>query len=267
MTKKTSKFDAFYCRHTTIQALKFWGGFFYETLTSRDLLRLVDLRLNQTQVQIVEGSENIVTNQTFVLAVNHYGEQMTFDVIAALFAAIHVIRPEILNRWLIVVGQRQPNYQKGKIKESIIQYIRNLVAIFYKRWDNHVIRIPLDNELPSIKSLRAWRKRCLLQPMVVFPEGKVDLEFDAVRPGTGKWLSSLNVPIIPVGIWYHQTQWYIRLGHAINWSTEIELRDIQLNLCIASLLPTVLVEVWHDDLRQWKLSHENLNGKTKRSDH
>src|SRR5262249_32838586 len=62
----------------------------------------------------------------------------------------------------------------------------------------------------------------------------------------------------PVGVWWHQDRWHVRFGKPIEWSSRTELRDVQLGLSIASLLPSEIASSWQEDLCRWRSAHSGI---------
>lgn len=225
----------------------FWCRFVVETCSKRRLPPLVAARLGrEKQALTISGLEHVPLHGTFVLAVNHYNGRATLDVAAAVLHAVGQTRLDAVERMLFVVGSREHSK-----KRSLVARLLNCV---YARWSGHAIRIPLGNEQSSVIGLRAWRERN--QPVFVFPEGRARLHLGRMRHGAGRWLSSLDLPVIPVGVWWEQESgWHIVLSKPIRWTHRADLRDLQLGLALASLLPPDLAPDWQRDLERWHAAH------------
>ncbi len=224
--------------------LRFWLRFAYETLTERRLAALAEVRMLGERLT-VSGVEHLPAGN-FVLAVNHYNGRATFDTAAAVLSAMQ--RPDIFERLLFVVGKRERPARKTKAP------LVRLVNWIYGRWSRHMVSVPLYNVSPSLAGLREWRERD--QPVFVFPEGKARLCLGRMRVGSGRWLSWLALPVIPVGVWWEQeTGWHVCFGRPIAWSERVELRDLQLGLAMAALLPADLAPEWQIDLERWREAH------------
>jgi hypothetical protein len=81
------------------------------------------------------------------------------------------------------------------------------------------------------------------------------LQFNAIREGSGRWLASFDVPTIPVGVWWRDDKWHVHYGKSIDWARRSDLRDLQLGLSIATLLPAEIAAAWQEDLNRWRSAH------------
>lgn len=244
---------AYYGRPTPGRWLIFWAGFTFETFTRRRLSRVVKWRLGEARLE-VKGLENLPEGAGFVLAANHYHGWPAFDVVGAVFAAASRGRPDVADRLAIIVGRRE-RVRQGK-PPIPARLTRRLLNFAYQRWSANVERLPLGNQRASIQTLREWRSRARQQPTLVFPEGKARLQFGLVRPGAGRWCARLGVPVVPVGVWYYEGGWQVRIGKPIEWARRAELHDVQLGLAIADLLPPEIAPRWQNGLAQWRAAHE-----------
>jgi hypothetical protein len=245
----------YYTKPTWIQSIVFWTGFATETLLSHNLSRLVTLRLSRGPHLDVVGINHLPQNGVFMLAVNHFEGHLTLDNIAAVLAATKLKRPDLQNEFFIVTGEGTRTPTNG-ISRLIVNILRFLIDRIYQQWRRHVIRIAADSQPSSVKSLREWRNRANQQPGLVFPEGAARLQFGAVRPNAGRWLGTLPIPIVPVGVWWYKEKWHINFGRPIKWSQRSDLHDLQLGLAIAQLLPIDLAIYWQEDLQRWHLAHQ-----------
>jgi hypothetical protein len=168
------------------------------------------------------------------------------------------MRPDLAGRYLLVAGVRErgPN-----ARPPLDRAWRELVALAFRRWQGNAIRIPLGNDRTSVAQLRGWRRRAAWQPALVFPEGRARRRFGRVRPGSGRWLASLGAPVVPAGVWREADGgWRVRFGAAVSWSHRPDLRDLQLGLAIAGLLPAELAPDWQPALAAWHAAHQPAAG-------
>ncbi len=210
-------------------------------------------QIGKPEVEVC-GAENVPTDGAFTFAVNHFKNGQSLGVVSAVLASASKRRPELKDNYLLVVGQRVS--ARAVAHPFVSAVSRRIARWICSRWQKNLLHIPIGNDRPSIDYLRAWRKRVRQQPCILFPEGKADMQFDAVRNGCGRWLASFGVPIIPVGVWWHGGRWQVRFGKSIKWTRRSELRDLQLGLSIASLLPAEIASDWQEDLTRWRAAHE-----------
>lgn len=230
--------------------VRFWLWFFIETLTKRRLSSLVAVRLGHERLTVC-GLEYIPQNENFVLAVNHFNGRPTFDTAAAVLGAVSRTRSDVSDRLLFVVGRRE---RPTQTRRNPIVWLFNKI---YARWSEHMVSVPLYNTNPSLTGLREWRERG--QPVFVFPEGKARLCLGRMRRGSGRWLSWLDFPVIPVAAWWERDcGWHVHFGKPITWSRQADLRDLQLGLAMASLLPPDLAPDWQIDLQRWRNVHARM---------
>lgn len=229
----------------------FWACFLWQTLRRRRLARLVRLRLGGSAVR-AHGLEHLPASGVFTLAANHNGAGHVLDTIAAILAASGCARPDLADRFLLIVGHRPPGRARPAPATRLARWLPRLV---YRRWARHALRIPLGNERASVAFLRAWRRQAGRQPCLVFPEGRAGSHLAAIRPGAGRWLAALGVPVLPVGAWQRAGEWQVRVGPPIRWSHRAGLRDAQVGLAIAALLPTDLAPGWEPALAAWRRAH------------
>jgi 1-acyl-sn-glycerol-3-phosphate acyltransferase len=242
-----------------LRRARFWAAFVQETLGRRRLARLVRLRLVRAGPVHAHGLLHLPASGAFTLAANHNGERRSLDTIAAVLAAANRARPDLAPRYLLIVGRRAPGRRSSAL---VARLCRRLLLYVYARWTRHVLRIPLGNRQPSISSLRRWRDRAGRQPCLVFPEGRAYAALGAMRPGSGRWLAALGVPIVPVAVWYQEGVWQVRFGAPIRWSRRHDLRDMQLGLNIAALLPAHLAPGWAAALTAWRDAHMAEAGRS-----
>lgn len=234
------------------QLLSFGVKFALETVTGRRLSHLMVCRPGPPQVEIL-GIDNLPGDGLFIFALNHFKGGLSLGVLSALLASASTKRPDLHDKYLLVVGQRV--HPDRPTAGNLTRVFRWVVRWLWQRWAKSVFHVPLGNPQPSIKSLRDWRKRAQQQPMIVFPEGETNLQFKPVRQGAGRWLSSFGTPTVPVGVWWYEDRWHVRFGKPLHWSSRSELHDLQLGLSIAMLLPEDIACDWQEDLQRWKLAH------------
>jgi 1-acyl-sn-glycerol-3-phosphate acyltransferase len=224
-----------------------------ETVGRRRLGPVTRRRLAFMPPPQVEGLNVLPRTGVFVLAVNHGKGSRALDGIAAVLVAANRARPELANRYLLVAGQRRRDYRE---LPRLGRLVRRLVVWTFRRWERNVMRIPLGNSRASISSLRQWRRRVRRQPTLVFPEGRGSRTFEAIRPGSGRWLATIGTPVLPVGVWWEAEHPRVRFGAPIAWAARSDLHDAQLGLAIADLLPTAHAPAWEPALRRWRAAHD-----------
>jgi hypothetical protein len=231
-------------------ALRFWAGVAVETFTRRRFSRVLERRLAGRLV-LATGGAALPRAGTFVLAVNHYEAGLSLDVVAAVLTAAERERPGVAGACLVVVGQRAPSKPRS-FRARVLHWI---VGRFFRRWSANVLRIPAAGGPPGLAALRAWRRRLERQPVLVLPEGAAGLELGSMRAGAGRWLGGLSAPTVPVGVWWGDAGWRVAFGAPVDWSSRTDLRDLQLGLAIAALLPPALAPSWQALLGRWRDAH------------
>lgn len=252
-TQVADKFASYRGRLKWWQVAFFWLNFAFETLISRRLSRLVYWRLAGLPLK-VQRLENLPTTGTFILALNHFNGRYSLDVIAAVLSAANQARPDLADSYILVTGQRKR--RKTGQPPLPARIVRRVINWVFVRWQNQTVRIALGNERVSIKALRHWRTQIRQQPALVFPEGRARIEFGTIRQGAGRWLAGQGVPVVPVGVWWHNEAWHVHFGKPLLWSNRPELYDLQLGLNIALLLPSDLTLQWQARLAQWRALHQ-----------
>jgi 1-acyl-sn-glycerol-3-phosphate acyltransferase len=212
----------------------------------------VKARLGEGWQAQIEGLENLPKQGVFILAINHYRGSLTLDVIASVLTSANQARPDLADSYVIVSGKRAPRRTKLMLPAH---FLRKIVEWVFRRWAQHHAQVMLSSANVSIKALRTWRTRIQQQPVLVFPEGKANLQFKQIRPGAGRWLAALSVPVIPVGVWWYAGTWQLRFGPPLHWSHRQELLDFQLGLTMAALLPPELAPDWQTALTDWQTAH------------
>lgn len=227
----------------------FWAAFLVGTLGRRRLSLLVRWRLRYAPPLRVLGIEHLPSRGSVVVAANHFSGGPALDATAAVLTAVGRARPQLAGRWMLVAGARvSPERMRNAPLGRAWLRLRDWV---FRRWSRNVLRVPLGTPSPSVRTLRAWRGRIALRPAFVFPEGRARLVFGAVRPGAGRWLATLLAPAVPVAVWWYGGAWWVQFGPAVPWSPRSELRDVQLGLAIARLLPPALRGAWQAHLDNW----------------
>jgi len=186
-----------------------------------------------------EGLDNIPAQGPFILALNHIkGPGSVVTLIGAALAAVSQRRPDALDQVQAIVGFREPRTPRkapGRLLGAAWQWIKG-------RWSANLLHIPMARGGHSASGLLQWRKSAAQRPTVVFVEGIARPLLGPVRERSGAWLSSLSAPTLPVGIWWQDGRWQVRIGEPIRWSGRRELRDVQLGYRMAQLLPEPLVD-------------------------
>lgn len=234
---------------------RFWFRFLIESLGTRRVNPLVSARMRDETLAQINGRENLPSSGPFILAVNHFSGRAAFDTVAAVLSAVSVTRQDALSTITIIVGQRRV-IVASPFQRMMIALGRKIVDFVFRRWRAHVVRIPLKNPGPDLAGLRSWRER--RQPVFVFPEGRAGVSFGSIRRGAGRWLAALDLPVIPVGVWWMQDiGWTVTFGAPLEWTHRADLLDVQLGLEMAALLPEALALHWRADLARWREAHES----------
>lgn len=238
-------------------SLWFWVIFLTQTLRGRDLLPLSREMRDSYQA---EGLEHLPPGGVFTLAVNHTMRRWTPRVLASIHQATIEQRPDLARDWLVIVGYKEARLEgRPRSVQWLILQIRRLHTGVYQRWTHNVLRLPMGNDRASVQALREWKKRAQRQPTIVFPEGRGYPTFEEVRPGAGRWLGALDVPVLPASVWWNEqaAQWHIVFGPCIEWSVNPRLHDLQIGLEIAERLPPTHAPLWQDDLEHWRAAFED----------
>ena len=235
--------------------LWFWLILAWQTFTRRDL-RPLSWEMHDNYV--AEGLHFLPEQGVFTLAVNHTMRRWTPRVLATIHQATLEKRPDLAAEWLVVVGYKEANL-KGKPVWArwIVLRLRRIYTWIYKRWSYNALRLPMGNDRSSVQALREWKTRAFKQPAVVFPEGRGYATFREVRPGSGRWLATLGVPVLPVSIWWESAEkrWHIVFGPPVEWSVDARLHDLQIGLEIAFGLPPAEAPAWQEALAEWQSAH------------
>lgn len=241
--------------------LRFWLKLAWQTLKQRDVLPLSQEVRDPYRAT---GLENIPAEGTFALAVNHTMRRWTPRVLATIHHATLERRPELARQWLVIVGYREARLQgRPGWAQWLILRVRRFYGWIYRRWSHNVLRLPMapraeEADRASIQALREWRTRARQQPSIVFPEGRGAATFEEIRPGAGRMLASLKVPVLPVSVWWDEEAkfWRLVFGPPVEWAANPRLHDLQLGLEIAVGLPPELAPAWQEALAQWAEAHQ-----------
>lgn len=231
--------------------LRFWSVVAIETFGRRRFARVVAARLAGRSARVV-GADHVPREGPFVFAVNHYHAGLTLDVVSATLAGAAEHRPQAPDECSIVIGHRQV-----RRRSRLARAVRWGAARFFARWSKNVLRIHTVAEQDGfgLAGMRAWRERAQSAPTLVFPEGVARGVLGAMKEGAGPWLSSLGVPVVPVGVWWSDEQWNVVFGAPLVWAKRRDLRDAQLGLALADLLPATLAPAWADLLSRFREVH------------
>lgn len=233
---------------------RFWLRLALETAGRRRLQRLVAARMRSERLSAVDGLGCIPSGGAFVLAVNHFSGRPAFDTAGAVLSALARVRPDSVDQMTVIVGQKRI-VPRSRAQAVTLRIVRGGLDRLFRRWHAHAVRIPLKNADPTPAGLREWRQRA--KPVFVFPEGKAAVTFGSIRRGAGRWLASLGQPVVPVAVYWKRGEgWTVRFGPPLEWTHRPDLRDVQLGLSMAALLPTALAPGWQDDLARWRAAHQ-----------
>jgi hypothetical protein len=239
--------------------LRFWVIFFWQTFFGQRDLR--PLSREVADPYIVQGLENLPRDGVFTVAVNHNMRRWLPRLLASIHAAAAEIRPDLAADWLVIVGYRHAKIAgRPAWQQRYILTVRGVVDYLWRRWSHNALRLPMANKERDkvyIESLRIWKNRAQNQPTVVFPEGRGSQVFEEIRPGAGRWLAGLGVPVIPASVTWDEEagRWHIVFGPAVRWSPNPRLHDLQLGLEIAYGLPSEAAPDWQNDLQRWRDAH------------
>ncbi|MBS2012676.1 MAG: hypothetical protein JST00_07315 [Deltaproteobacteria bacterium] len=239
--------------------LRFWVVATIETLGARRFARVLAARLADRVIDI-EGLEHVPRGGAFVFAVNHYHAGLTLDVVAATLRAAARARPRIDDECAIVTGHRVAT--PGAARPSrFVRALRWLAGRFFARWSANVVRIRIgaSEGVFGLAGMRAWRARAEEGPTLVFPEGVARGDLTAMREGSGSWLASFGMPVVPTGVHWAGDRWRVAFGRPITWARRRDLRDVQLGLAIAALLPPELAPSWTELLDRFTSVHASAS--------
>jgi len=238
---------------TLVAWLRFWAIAIVETLGARRFARVLEARL-QGRALDVSGAEHVPREGAFVLAVNHYHAGLTLDVIAATLRGASTVRASLESECAVVTGHR---VRSTRHPGRALRAMRWLVGRFFARWSANVVRIRMsgDDGVFGLAGMRAWRTRAEAGPTLVFPEGVAVGDLTQIRPGAGVWLASLGMPVIPVGVCWQGERWRVSFGAPMQWAKRRDLRDVQLGMAMAELLPDELAAAWGEMLARHREVH------------
>lgn len=242
-------------RPTFIAWVRFWFVAIAETLGARRFGRVLDARVGARAMDVI-GSEHVPREGAFVFAVNHYHAGLTLDVIAATLRAASAVRPRIDDECAVVTGHRIP-LQSARSPGRLVLTMRWLAGRFFARWSANVVRIRIGaaQGVFGLAGMRAWQTRARAGPTLVFPEGVANGDLVTMREGVGAWLASFGVPVVPVGVCWSEGRWRVEIGAPMQWAKRRDLRDVQLGMAIAALLPEELAPAWRDLLARHRAAH------------
>jgi hypothetical protein len=215
-----------------------WATVVITTLFRPSLALLTSIWQRFTARVEVEGLENLPTDGSFILALNHVkGAGSAVALISIVLTAVSGKRADTVDRTIVMVGRREPRNQNiiGRGLRSIVNWAK-------RRWAGNILQIPLDSDKSAPKAMREWREASRTRASLVFPEGIARPFFGPIRDGSGVWLSAMPAPTVPVAVWWHNRRWHVRFGKPVAWSSRRELRDVQVGLEIARLLPKPLIQ-------------------------
>lgn len=238
-------------------SLRFWYLLLRQTLGERNLLPLSEEMRDRF---VVKGLEYLPKEGVFTLAVNHTLKRWTPRLLSAVHHATMQTRPELALDWLVIVGYWRANLEaKPFAVRWVVERIRAFYTVAFDRWRYNCLRLPMQstnskNAQINLTALREWKGRAKKQPTIVFPEGIGARVFKEIRPGAGRWLANLGVPVLPVSVWWDSSLqlWHVGFGPTIEWSEDPELHDVQLGLEIALGLPPEEAPSWQEDLANWQ---------------
>lgn len=209
-----------------------------------------------------EGLEHIPAEGAFVLALNHHPDGATGAVVLAALRAIARARPALIERVLVVGGRGALGPPKSRAQSLLRSIGRLWVRAFRRRWREHFAVISMARTQPDYGSLRAWKREAASKLSVVYPEGVARETLGPMREGSGRWLATMDVPTIPCAVWWDGARWQVRFGAPVHWARRSALRDPQLGLAIAAMLPEPLQGGWRLDLQRLRERDERRARET-----
>ncbi len=232
--------------------LRFWAVLAWQTLTGRDIM---PLSREMRDDCLIEGQAFLPPQGVFTLAVNHTLRRWTPRLLATVHHATLAVRPDLARDWLVIVGYREASLaERPAWARWFVMKIRRFYNWIYRRWRHNTLRLPMGNDRANIQALREWKHRAGQQPTLVFPEGRGARTFEEIRPGAGRWLATLEGPVLPVSVWWNSAanRWQIVIGPPIEWSHDPRLHDLQIGLELAAGLPASEAPEWQADLKRWQ---------------
>ncbi len=219
----------------------------FATIARRPFAWLFARLRRPSPVGSVVGLEHVPESAGFVLALNHLSDGASGAVVIAALDAIREAKPTVIERVMMVGGRREPT-RTGRLARWSRAVGARFAQWFIARWREHFTVIAMAGARADLGALRAWKRVANERVSVVFPEGIAGVELRAMRPGVGLWLSSFEVCTIPCAVWFDAGRWNVRFGPPLDWSPRRHVRDAQLGLALASLLPESLQGRWSEDL-------------------
>jgi hypothetical protein len=216
------------------------------TLTRRPVAWLFPRLRRQAPVE-ASGLDALTPGAPFVLALNHLRDGASGAVVIAALDAIARIDAAAIGRVFMVGGRRTPARSTWLTRRGAA-----FARWFVGRWRAHLTVIAMEGARTDWGALRAWREVAGERVSVVFPEGIAGDVLGAMRPGVGRWLAALPVATVPCAVWFDGGRWQVRFGAPLAWSPRPSVRDAQLGLALAALLPEPLQGDWRDDLARWR---------------
>lgn len=238
--------------------LRFWVILLWQTFRQRNIL---PLSREMADPYEVHGLEHLPETGIFSLAVNHTNRRWLPRLLASVHQATMEKRPDLGREWLVIVGYRQARLEgRPWYARRFILTLRGVFDRLWRRWNGNALRLQMaarDKDRVNIEALREWRQRARKQPTIVFPEGRAAPTFEDIRPGAGRWLASLDTPVLSVAAWWEEdkNRWQIVFGPVVQWSKNARLHDVQIGLEIAYSLPPEQAPDWQDDLAAWRQAH------------
>src|SRR5258708_13150078 len=158
MTPTNPTLDQFNGRYSWRKILSFAALFVWESFTGRKLSRLMQCQIGKPQVEVY-GEDNLPVDGVFTLAVNHFKNGQSLGVVSAVLTSAGERRPELKDKYLLVVGLRVSARARNN---AMVRWIsRSVAACIQRRWTKNLIHIPTENDPPSISYLRDSLKRVL----------------------------------------------------------------------------------------------------------
>lgn len=216
----------------------------------RSLRGLLGSGLFEEEALEVQGLERVPAQGPFVLAVNHYAERHTMEVVAMVLRALRERRPGLYEELAVVVGRAQRPVEgwRATLRRWATGWQRWLLG----RWEKHVLRLALEPGMEGVRTLRVWQRRAQEVPTLVFPEGRLGSALGPMRPGAGRLLAKFPVPTVPLALWRGAAGWVVRVGEPVAWTEDARLHDVQLGLALAALLPPELRGPWEPLYARWR---------------
>jgi hypothetical protein len=224
--------------HVPGVSVLFYLKLLWLSLTQRKLTKAVNATASFIPQCRVHNHENLPSEGSFVLACNKYVPGTVMQALCAALTGMSMARPAMVDDMLIVVGN-----DSSKRLNWFARLFKAVANWVFARWHHNLVIVEMSPEKTTLAGLRDWRRRASKQPVFVFPEGRGSGHSLTVRPGAGRWLRGLGVPIIPTGVWYQNGCWHVRFGQPITLSSGNE--DVALGQAMAQILPADFPRVHH----------------------